>query len=101
MNTTHPFLTLDLDEHEQKVTFYRATLDPERFPEGNLLNNHFESFGSTPEEATFWLKQALKKHAEESLKFGFDASLLPFFYSQIEVSPISLGDCFKTDKEQE
>ena len=98
---SQPFLTLDLDAHQERITFYRATLDPEDFAEGNLLNDYFEAFGSTPEEARYWLKQALQKHAQEKQPLGFNRQWLPLFHPHIKTSSVSLGDCFRTDKEQE
>lgn len=73
---------LDLEPHQERVSFYRGIL----FVENNL----FESFAPTTEEAISFLIRGLVKHGEE---YGLDVNWYKDYMPCIRVNWVAFGDC--------
>ena len=76
---------LDLDAHQERITFYRAILI--------LESNVFDAFGPTPEEAKSFLIRGLVNHG-----IGEDLGNEWFkpYTDYIQVKSVAFGDCLCT-----
>jgi len=77
---------LNLDAHQEKISFYRALLV--------LESNVFEAFGPTPEEARSFLTRGLVNHA---IGEDLDVEWFKPYLDYIQVKLVSFGDCLRTE----
>ena len=77
---------LDLDAHQERVSFYRALLV--------LESNIFEAFAPTTEEARSFLIKGLVKHGIEE---GLGNEWFKPYEAYIKVSWVAFGDCLRTE----
>ena len=84
--TTELIATLELEPHQERVSFYRALIV--------LESDIFEAFAPTTEEARSFLIQGLVKHGIEE---GLGNEWFKPYEAYIKVSWVAFGDCLRTD----
>lgn len=84
--TTELIATLDLEPHQERVSFYRALIV--------LESDIFEAFAPTKQEARAFLISGLEDYGKEN---GLDDYWFEHYLDLVQVKSVAFGDCLRTD----